>query len=581
MYMNSQLKQCQNKGKSKYCMGDFEITPDDFTFYDKMKVPPPTFCPECRFQRKAMWRNDLSLYNTTCDLCFKNVVTMYSPDSGLKIFCNKCWYSDNWDPYEYGQDFDFTKPFFTQFNELMKKVPHIALVNDDTIASVNCEYTGDCWFAKDCYMVFCAWKIENIMYSYFVLGGKDMMDCMYVRDTSEKMYECINCERCYNLKYSELCDSCIDSLFLYDCKNCSNCFLSCGLRNKQYCFKNQQYTKEEYYKIVEEYRLDTYSGVEKALNEFRDFILVYPRRYAQIYKTVNSTGDYLTNSKNSHHCFFANNTENSKYIRHGGNNVDSYDLITTGEQSECYEGIVLDHSNHNFFGMFSVKSQDIEYTMHCPSSKKLFGCVGIKKGEYSVLNKKYSKDEYFALIEKIKEHMIKMPYINPYGHVYRYGEFFPPEFSHFGYNETSANEFFPLSKTNAVNSGFNWQDNTQKTTGKETISDIPNSIHDIDESICDEILECTICKRNYKITQRELEFYKKFIIPVPRNCFYCRHHNRISKRLPFISWHRECMCGKKNHLHGEGKCTTEFETSYSPDRPEIVYCEKCYQQEVL
>jgi len=24
----------------------------------------------------------------------------------------------------------------------------------------------------------------------------------------------------------------------------------------------------------------------------------------------------------------------------------------------------------------------------------------------------------------------------------------------------------------------------------------------------------------------------------------------------------------------------EFETAYAPDRPEIVYCEKCYQQEV-
>jgi hypothetical protein len=39
-----EIKTCQNKDKSKYCMGDFEITPDDFTFYEKIKVLPPTFC---------------------------------------------------------------------------------------------------------------------------------------------------------------------------------------------------------------------------------------------------------------------------------------------------------------------------------------------------------------------------------------------------------------------------------------------------------------------------------------------------------------------------------------------------------
>lgn len=50
------------------------------------------------------------------------------------------------------------------------------------------------------------------------------------------------------------------------------------------------------------------------------------------------------------------------------------------------------------------------------------------------------------------------------------------------------------------------------------------------------------------------------------------------------------MCELKNHTHGTQKCEVELETSYSPDsprlssgeagRPEIVYCEKCYQQEI-
>ena len=47
---------------------------------------------------------------------------------------------------------------------------------------------------------------------------------------------------------------------------------------------------------------------------------------------------------------------------------------------------------------------------------------------------------------------------------------------------------------------------------------------------------------------------------------------RIFLRLPRRLWHRKCM--------KEG-CENEFETAYAPDRPEIVYCERCYQKRYI
>jgi hypothetical protein len=94
-------------------------------------------------QRRYAWRNTMTLYSSKCALCQKSIVTLYVPDSGITIYCNKCWWSDKWNPKDYAQDYDFSKPFFLQFNELMHKVPHIATVNDDGIASLNCEYTHD------------------------------------------------------------------------------------------------------------------------------------------------------------------------------------------------------------------------------------------------------------------------------------------------------------------------------------------------------------------------------------------------------------------------------------------------------
>ncbi len=117
---------------------------------------------------------------------------------------------------------------------------------------------------------------------------------------------------------------------------------------------------------------------------------------------------------------------------------------------------------------------------------------------------------------------------------------------------------------------------------KETFStnDVPDHIQDIDKRICQEILRCASCGRNYKVIPQELEFYKKHDIPIPRRCFYCRYAARVSLLNVTEFYHRQCMCDKPNHEHS-GRCLVEFETTYAPERPEIIYCEACYQKEVV
>src|SRR3989344_1113106 len=182
-----ETKICQN------CKQSFTIEPDDFWFYEKIKVPPPTFCPECRRQRRWAQKNNMTLYNRKCDLCGKSSISLFNPDSGFIVYCNKCWWGDKWNPKSYGVDYDFSKPFFIQYMELVKKVPHLALMNDNGLigGSLNCEYTQDFAFAKNCYMVFIGWKVENVMYSYYVAAGKDMMDCTNIKSKNEFIYECI------------------------------------------------------------------------------------------------------------------------------------------------------------------------------------------------------------------------------------------------------------------------------------------------------------------------------------------------------------------------------------------------------
>jgi len=581
MEYKSQNIVCQN------CKGSFTIEVNDFGFYEKIGVPPPTFCPDCRRQRRWAWRNNMSLYNRQCDLCGKSVISIYSKDSRLTIYCNKCWWSDKWDPKSYGVEYDFSKPFFTQFRELIQKVPHMAIINDDNIASLNCEYTHDWWFSKNCYMCLSGWYVENVLYSFFIVsGGKDIMDCMAIRSKNEWLYECFICRNCYRVKYSSYLINCIDSQFLLHCRNCSDCFMCINLIGKKYCFKNKEYLKEEYETILKEYKLDTLDGVEKARKEFEEFILKFPRKAPEILQSLNCTGENIANSKNTKNSFIVKNMENCSYTDYSGdtNNPDKdcYDVTLTGGASECYENVVGDHSQRNLFGLYSVKSMDITYTQHCPSSKHLFGCVGLRKGKYSILNKEYTKEDYGKLVKKIIEQMKIVPYVDKLGNKYEFGEFYPIELSPFGYNETNAPEVAPLSENEARQKGYNWQNDIQRTIGKKTLKpeQIPTTIRDIDDLILNEVLICENCQRNYKIVPNELIFYRKMDIPIPRKCFFCRHNTRLARRNPFKLWHRNCMCDKKNHFHGAGECKVEFETSYAPDRLEIVYCEKCYQAEV-
>lgn len=110
--MEAETKNCQN------CKNNFMIEVDDFSFYEKIKVPAPTWCPDCRHQRRISFRNENNFYKRDCDLCGENVVSCSSPDKKHKVYCTKCWWSDKWDPEEYAQDYNFSKSFFEQWKEL-------------------------------------------------------------------------------------------------------------------------------------------------------------------------------------------------------------------------------------------------------------------------------------------------------------------------------------------------------------------------------------------------------------------------------------------------------------------------------
>jgi len=580
--MTSETKTCQN------CKQNFVIEPEDFLFYEKIKVPTPSFCPSCRYQRRLANRNEWSFYKRKCSLCGKEMVSIYNPDYPGPVYCQTCFWSDNWDRYAYGREFDFSRPFFEQFQELRLSVPHVAMAN---WLSVNSEYTNQCLENKNCYMcVSCSFN-ENCLYGYWTQKSRECVDC-YEVEQCELLYECLNCFGCSRSAYLQDCADCLGSFFLKDCWGCTSCFGSYGLRNKSYYWKNEPLSKEEYEKRFSEFVFSR-DNIKKEREALKTLGEKFPHKYYHGRNNINSSGDYISDAKEAKNVFNAKYTE---FLRHcqdtwwSKDSMDSTEVFS--ELGYELEGV----DARSCIAMTkTVSTYDSYYSELCTSSHDIFGCVGLKMAEYAILNRSYEKEECHKLVEKIIAHMKETG---------EWGEFFPARMSLFAYNETVAQDYFPLQKEEAIGQGLRWYERGNREY-KVSISpeQVPQTIKEVDSSILQETIGCISqsegnprqkyanCATAFRITEMELELYHKVNIPIPQKCSPCRRRDRLELRNPRKLYNRPCQCAGKSsenliyqntseHLHGLNHCPNKFETTYAPERPEIVYCEACYQSEV-
>lgn len=569
MEYQSENRTCQN------CKNDFTIESDDFSFYEKIKVPAPTFCPECRRQRRLAWMNLFNLYKRNCNLCKEDFISMYSPESPYNIYCPKCWWSDKWDWRDYGQDFNESKNFFEQYDELLRKTPLCGL-SINTTTTPNSPYNNHAQDLKNCYLTFLTSYNENSAYGVLVTRNKEVFNCSMVMD-------CDSCFDCMNIFKSNRCVGtrgnarfCLESWFNRDCDNCTECIGCVNLKNKSYNIFNKQYSKEEYFKIKDQIDLGSASQYSELEKKAHEFWFTYPPKPAYDDMSVDYTGSYVFASKNCKECFDTSGAENSKYLlmMYNEPTKECYDISSWGGNlSLSYEGNIVGEqsSEVKFSQETGIGDFDVEYSKLVFKSSHVFGSVSVQKGEYVILNKSYSKEEYLNLRSKIIQHMNNKPYINPEGHVYKYGEFFPMNISPFPYNKTIAQFFNPLNENEIKNKKLVFEADRQSEHAITIQPDqLPDNIKDTDDSVLKEVVACKKCNKGYRIIEMELSYSRKMNLPLPRICPFCRINENFS------------LWVENMHLHARvcDKCHVEFNTHYTKERAPVVYCKKCYQAEV-
>jgi hypothetical protein len=549
---------------------NFPVYASDLAFYERVTpiwdskrfdLPAPVLSPDERERQRIGWRNERKLSRRTCDLTGKSIVSMYSPDKSLKVYAVDAWQSDAWDPLSFGRDFDFSRPFFEQFVELWRDVPHMALANPRPEYLENSEYNNYLDGAKNAYL--------NIM-------GTDIQDSCYTTDSAklrssldvwwsyglERCYECLNGFSLYECLY---CDDCASSRYLFfcdGCTDCTHCFMCVGLAHREYCVFNEQLSKEEYFKRLLSVPFSSASALRA---RFDSFVAKQKRQALHAWDDEDCLGDYVYRSKDARDCFVVADSHNMAYVRAAARTADVWDgsVVYDGAGTVLQSVDVID-SSKVFFSINVTAGSDVWYCAEIVAGQSLFGCVGLRNQTSCVLNKSYSKMEYETLCARIAGHMRDTG---------EWGEFFPAKLAPFGYDESSAMEYFPLSHVEALDRGLPWSGYEAPAPAVKTVLEggrIPVDARTVGDDILDMAIRCEVSGRLFRLVAAELAYYRRFALPIPRRHPDVRHHDRMLRCNPRTLWDRPCS-----------GCGVETATSYAPDRPEAILCRACYRKEIF
>ena len=549
----------------RQCGKNFEIKEKDREFYDKISptfegqkfpIPEPKDCQSCRREHLLMFWPYGILQKRKCDFSGESIISTFGKNSRFPVYKKEHWFSDKWNPPS--QEIDFSKPFFDQFYELQCKTPHFHQLGKN---NQNCDYADDAYDCKDAYLSRSMADCENVYYIYRILGAKNSMDLTYCYHM-EQCYECVYCWNGFNLMYSLDCHNCSDSWFLYNCRGCSNCFMSWNLRNKKYHILNKPYPKEEYEAKIKELNLGSRKALSSLRKEFYQNIRdeAFHKQDFNI-NNQNVIGNYITNCKNCDEVFFLENSEDCSYVMRSPQLKDSQDVVGLYQGELCYQVCQSTSLNNVKFAHYSVDCHDCMYIDQCFNSANLFGCVGLKRREYCILNKQYSKEDYEKLVAKL------IKYMQSTG---EWGRFMPLKMAYNGFNLSLANFYYTETEKSVKEKGGFFEEEPVGEVNGISAESLPDLSSEIKDEIIGKPIICADTGKIYTFIKQELDFYKRHDLPLPIYYPERRNLERFGQLVPLNG--REIFCYK---------CGRKIVTYYHENwQYKKILCEDCYFNEI-
>ena len=557
---------CKWSGIHQYCEGDFDITKEDIEFYKIFKVPASNYCPTCRRFCRFSHLGFLKFFKRECSAPghTESMLSVFPEECPFPVYDYKYFGSDEFDALELGRDYiDGISPL-DQLFDLRKIAPIPSFLNRES-SSINSEYSSGGRNSKNCYYTSGVFSSEDVWYSNLVHKSREVMDCRSISEC-DTIYDIYEGENLYKVRYGFFNKNCSDCTLIFDCRNCSDCFGCVNLRNKRYCIWNVQHTKEEYENFIKENTPLSYKKLIEHKQKFWDLVKQLPLNASRNLNVKNVSGVVVQSSQN---LFDVSDIKYSENVRHSDSALhhkDSMDIIFSGGNSHnLYMCVNIGSQSSDV--KFSVSAKfctESEFIFNCKNVMNCFMCYGLENKSYCILNKQYEPDQYWNLVDKIKSEMLKMG---------EYGECLEPKFSPQAYNFSLASRSFPIDHKIALELGaYIAKDPETNITGMDAINafDLPDTINEVDDSILEKAIICEQTGKPFRITYTELCFYRKMNLPIP----HIHPTVRIEKKYSFSPPGTQILVNC-------AKCSERFQSIFDPKDGYNLYCEKCYQQEVL
>lgn len=560
------VRQCTWAGKHDHCENEFNITDEDIEFLKLLRVPPPNYCPTCRRIRRLAFMGSNRFFKRSCSATnhTEMMISILPQECPFPVYDYLYFISDEFDPFMFSASFqDGVSPMETLLS-LRRIFPMPSFLNRDSL-SINSEYTNGGRNLKNGYYAFGCFDSEDVRYSNLILKSKDIGDSRAIRH-SQFVYNSLASDYLYKSSYIYFSTHIVESMFLFDCRNCDYCFGCVNLRNKKYCVFNEQLTKDEYEMFIKNlYPLsrDTLREYEK---KFWDLIRILPMNASHNIGSKNVSGVGIVNCEDVYDSVDSDKSQHTRYADGAMSHKDSMDILFSGGHSHnLYNTTNVGSQSSNV--KFSVSSKfctDSEFVFNSKNLSNCFMCFGLQNKSYCILNTQYEPEEYFKIVDKIKTKMINDG---------EYGDGLGFAFSAQPYNFSSAGSTYPLSDEQIKDFG-GYSLNDPETNAENMVilekEEIPKTIEEVTGDILNEAIRCEVTGRPFRIVAPELEFYRTMNIPLPT--VHPTPRMRVFADLKPTSKKYKTTCRK---------CKNVIDSMLNPKQDFVLYCEKCYQQEVI
>ena len=550
--MASQL-QCEITGHP------FEVSDTERAYCEREGLPLPRLSPVERWREMLIFRNRRHLFRTKCALSGRPILTAIPPQSGFTIVDAGVWEGDEWEATDFGREYDFSRGFFEQFFELARLVPLPSLAGAGSTRE-NSDFVNGVSRAKNCYLVFGGFDIEDCLYGHGVQLSRNLIDTTAASDC-ELCYSCSDIRGCYNLQFAQHCVGCSDSTFMFNCQSCRNCYGCVNLFHKEYCIWNEQLTPEEYRRRRAAISLSSQAALTEQRTRFDAFRKQFPLRAYNGARNEGSSGNFLYDTKNAVNCLNCNKGEDLEHcFQLGADTKSSLFFLCFGSQSEqVYNSVScgLDVQRLRFCEGIRVNCAELDYCMSCSYGvQECFGSIGLKRKRYCILNREYSKGEYYELKERIISQMRARG---------EWGSSFPSRFSPHFYNRSDAIDVLPLPRAEALARGFRWDDEEQ-TAATGDFAVLPDDVSMAADTILSQVFLCRDTGRPYKLLPAELAYLRREGIALPTKS----PMRRLEERAGFSRYRpleRMNCCD----------CSSPILTPYSHEGSAVL-CEGCFAE---